>query len=234
MYLLLDLERINENVILGDYIKHPVFKTLSVFCDLSKKQYSVDLSIFSTLDECNITSLNITNYEIINLQALFNYNLENLSIVSNQFSYFEKSQFHLLKNIVTLSLKECNFREIRFLQDITELKELTLNENNLENSDFIDCQFRKLQVLNVSYNNLESLDYLDISQNLFRINASYNKIKVLFKECSQVLEIDELDLSNNKLNDISGLRLCTKLKYLNISYNSLTHIDDQIHKVFLS
>ncbi|CAL6113759.1 Leucine_rich repeats-containing protein [Hexamita inflata] len=100
-----------------------------------------------------------------------------------------------------------------------ELKELTLQENNLENSDFKDCQFRKLQVLNVSYNNLESLDYLDISQNLFRINASYNKIKVLFKECSQVLEIDELDLSNNKLNDLSGLRLCTKLKYLNINYN---------------
>ncbi|CAL6113773.1 tandem-95_repeat protein [Hexamita inflata] len=215
------LQQINDNIILGDYIKPAVFKTLSISRNINKKQYILDVSIFSTLDECNITSLNITNFEIINIQALFNYNLENLSIVSNQFSYFEKSQFHLLKNIVTLSLKECNFREIRFLQDITELKELTLNENNLENSDFIDCQFRKLQVLNVSSNNLESLDYLDVSQNLYHIDASYNKIKVLFKECSQVLEIDELDLSNNKLNDLSGLRLCTKLKYLNISYNSL-------------
>ncbi|CAL6024807.1 Conserved_hypothetical protein [Hexamita inflata] len=219
----LDFERINDNVILGDFIKPTIFKTLSVFSDSSKKQYSIDLSIFSTLSECNITSLNITNFEIINFQALFCYNLENLSIVSNQFSYFEKSQLakSRLKNLVTLKLYKCNFREIHFLQDMPELKELTLQKNSLENSDFKDCQFRKLQVLNVSSNNLESLDYLDISQNLYRITASYNKIKVLFKECTQVLEIDELDLSNNKLNDLSGLRLCTKLKYLNISNNSL-------------
>ncbi|CAL6104088.1 leucine-rich_repeat domain-containing protein [Hexamita inflata] len=217
------LQQINDNIILGDYIKPAVFKTLSISRNINKKQYILDLNIFSTLDECNITSLNITNFEIINIQALFNYNLENLSIVSNQFSYFEKSQLDKaqLQNLLTLKLYKCNFREIHFLQNMPELKELTLQENNLENSDFKDCQFRKLQVLNVSSNNLESLDYLDVSQNLYHIDASYNKIKVLFKECSQVLEIDELDLSNNKLNDLSGLRLCTKLKYLNINYNSL-------------
>ncbi|CAL6024819.1 Conserved_hypothetical protein [Hexamita inflata] len=138
-------------------------------------------------------------------------------------SFPDKRTICQLTSLYQLHLDNCGFREVHLLQDLTQLRELTLKNNLLANSDFMDCEFRLLQKLDVSYNLLVSLDYLTaLSPCLIELNASHNKIgKLFYSDEHDVINVEILNLSYNKLFDINQLTRFTNLKELNLQSNKL-------------
>ncbi|CAL6024841.1 Conserved_hypothetical protein [Hexamita inflata] len=149
--------------------------------------------------------------------------LSYLQLKNNQMSFPDKRTICQLTSLYQLHLDNCGFREVHLLQDLTQLRELTLKNNSLANSDFMDCEFRLLQKLDVSYNLLKSLDYLTaLSPCLIELNASHNKIGQLFySDEHDVINVEILNLSYNKLFDINQLTRFTNLKELNLQSNKL-------------
>ncbi|CAL6032148.1 Conserved_hypothetical protein [Hexamita inflata] len=138
-------------------------------------------------------------------------------------SFQDKRIITQIFGLKQLYLNQCGFNEVYLLQDLTQLRELTLKNSQLKNSDFVDCSFRLLQKLDVSHNELKSLDNLTaLSPCLFELNVSHNKIgKLFYDDVSVNANIEVLDLSYNKLFDISQLTLFPSLKDLNLESNKL-------------
>ncbi|CAL6024813.1 tandem-95_repeat protein [Hexamita inflata] len=234
---------VKQSVVLGQYINILPLKYLSIL-HYKSEQFYVD---FSELDQTNLTliTLWIQNYNIKALTELQKfYALQNLilegtdfkdfgvlkslklsylQLNNNQMSFQDKRTICQLTSLYQLHLDNCGFREVHLLQELTQLRELTLKNNSLTNLDFVDCEFRLLQKLDVSYNLLVSLDFLTaLSPCLIELNASHNKIgKLFYSDEHDVINIEILNLSYNKLFDINQLTRFTNLKELNLQSNKL-------------
>ncbi|CAL6084824.1 Leucine-rich_repeat domain superfamily [Hexamita inflata] len=175
------------------------------------------IASFSQLSSLTLVGARISDFDFIQ-----HLTLKELKIQLASFSFEEKRIIAAQTGLQKLALNKCNFREVHLLQNI-QLRELSLRENKLKNSDFVDCKFKHLQSLDVSFNLLRSLDHLvDLSPQLVAIHASMNKIGKLFYNKEQAESgIEELDISYNKLFDIQGLKLFSGLIDLNISKNKL-------------
>ncbi|CAL6061677.1 tandem-95_repeat protein [Hexamita inflata] len=173
---------------------------------------------FSGLSSLTLVGTRINDFSFIN-----NLSLRELTIQLADFSFEEKRIITRQTGLQKLALNKCNFRELHLLQELTQLRELSLIGNKLKNSDFVDCKFKYLQQINVSSNQLKSLDNIvDISTQLIGINASLNKIgKLLYNQQQPEYYLEELDISSNKLIDIGALELFPRLIDLNISHNKL-------------
>ncbi|CAL5985034.1 leucine-rich_repeat domain-containing protein [Hexamita inflata] len=173
------------------------------------------IASFSQLSSLTLVGARITNFDFIQ-----HLTLKELKIQLASFSFEEKRIIAAQTGLQKLALNKCNFREVHLLQNI-QLRELSLSGNKLKNSDFVDCRFKHLQSLDVSFNLLRSLDHLvDLSPQLVGINASMNKIgKLFYNEEQAESGIEELDISYNKLFDIQGLQILSKLESLDIHRN---------------
>ncbi|CAL6108297.1 Conserved_hypothetical protein [Hexamita inflata] len=159
---------------------------------------------------------------IFNFDFLQSLNLKLLQVQGNILSNNDKYSISQQIELKNLYLDDCGFIEVYKLQDLTQLRELTLKNSQLKNSDLVDCSFRLLQKLDVSHNELKSLDNLTLSPCLFELNVSHNKIgKLFYDDVSTNAKIEVLDLSYNKLFDISQLTLFPSLKDLNLESNKL-------------
>ncbi|CAL5998611.1 leucine-rich_repeat domain-containing protein [Hexamita inflata] len=170
-----------------------------------------------------LSSLTLVGTRINDFSFIRHFNLKELTIQLANFSFEEKRIITRQTELQKLALNKCNFRELHLLQELTQLRELSLIGNKLKNEDFIDCRFKYLQQINVSSNQLKSLDNIvDISTQLIGINARLNKIgKLLYKQQQTEYYLEELDISSNKLFDIGALKLFPRLIDLNISHNKL-------------
>ncbi|CAL6052826.1 Leucine-rich_repeat domain superfamily [Hexamita inflata] len=95
-------------------------------------------------------------------------------------SFQDKRTICQLITVRQLYLDNCGFREVYLLQELTQLRELTLKHNTISNSDFTGCQLRLLQMLDVSDNRLTFLDNLtNISSCLFELCESQQNRQVI-------------------------------------------------------
>ncbi|CAL6113775.1 leucine-rich_repeat domain-containing protein [Hexamita inflata] len=177
----------------------------------------------SLLKLCALQNLILDSTDFKDFGILKNLNLSYLQIKDNKMSFQDKRTICQLTSLYQLHLDNCSFREVHLLQELTQLRELTLKNNSLANSDFMACEFRLLQKLDVSYNLLKSLDYLTaLSPCLVELNASHNKIgKLFYSDEHDVINVEILNLSYNKLFDINQLTRFTNLKELNLQSNKL-------------
>ncbi|CAL6104090.1 Conserved_hypothetical protein [Hexamita inflata] len=177
----------------------------------------------SLLKLCVLQNLILEGTDFKDFDVLKNLKLSYLQIKDNRMSFQDKRTVCQLTSLYQLHLDNCGFREVHLLQELTQLRELTLKNNSLANSDFVVCEFRLLQKLDVSYNLLKSLDYLTaLSPCLIELNASHNKIgKLFYSDEHDVINIEILNLSYNKLFDINQLTRFTNLKELNLQSNKL-------------
>ncbi|CAL6113942.1 Conserved_hypothetical protein [Hexamita inflata] len=236
---------ISQYIVLGEYINILPLNQLHIY-NSHKTQFGVNLNILNqTNGNETIDTLRVSNYYIQDeslltkfhalqnlilegtdfkdFSVLKNLKLSYLQIKDNRMSFQDKRTICQLTSLYQLHLDNCGFREVHLLQDLTQLRELTLKNNSLVNSDFMACEFRLLQKLDVSYNLLKSLDYLTaLSPCLVELNASHNKIgKLFYSDEHDVINIEILNLSYNKLFDINQLTRFTNLKELNLQSNKL-------------
>ncbi|CAL6061777.1 NEAT_domain-containing protein [Hexamita inflata] len=236
-------DNVMRKVTLKDYINELPLKSLA----LKLREYSAykaDLEVFSKSQNCTLETLVIQNFRVVNAHSISNIvNLTSLTLVASRiqdfsflkslhltelviqlarFSMEEKHVVSQMQKLQRLSLNKCEFKDVYLLQSLTQLRDLSLAGNSLKNEDFIDVRFRLLQTLDVSCNKLTSLDHIpDVSDQLCKVNADSNRIGKLFYADGPQYSLDELDLSRNRLFDLSGLTRLPHLKNLNVQRNAL-------------
>lgn len=158
-----------------------------------------------------LDNINHTNWKKVQSISLVEEGLNNIN---------ELDEF--LPNLLKLDLSN-NY--IKFLQGIpTTIFDLNLSGNKIENlTSFKD--FYDLQYLNLSNNYLTNLNVLNNNIHLTSLNLNGNEIHNL-KGIEKMINLVNLDLSSNKLHgklDFNKSKL-TNLQELNVSDNKITQL----------
>ena len=132
-----------------------------------------------------------------------------------------------LKDIKELDLSNCRLRDFDDIftgRNFPRLRELNLSGNYFS-SMRIFGQFPTLKVLSLNSNRIESLIITNNIHNMKKSKHGLNGLK----------NLETLDLSNNKLKDLSGLQFCVMptLKILKLENNMLSKIENIKHLVNL-
>ena len=163
----------------------------------------------SKADAEKITSLNLTDYYIDNLNGLENLtNLTRLDIYDSSYSHptplnhniSDITPLEKLKKIVHLSLTHNSISDITPLKKLTNLTYLDLSSNNI--SDITSLK----GLANLTYANLSSNNISDITP---------------FKGLTNLAN---LELNGNKISDVTPLKGLTNLTYANLSSNNISDI----------
>lgn len=179
-----------------------------------------------------LNRLFITNNVFVNksIPPGFLSNLKNLlvvEIVSNNFNSIPLDTFKGALSVTNLKLNGNFLSELpkELFQDLKKLQVLELVNNTLSqlHQDIFDRSY-ELQVLDLSDNHFQEFpkSIVNIRQ-LKKLNLKNNFIKSIssIKNLKQLLHLEELNLSHNKLNNINGQHWIF-LSNLNLSNNNLT------------
>ena len=232
-----ELKLLENDLILNKSEEHKkFFETILLFLDFLKEHETINIIKKTTnteLIEDNNIIFNQNNKE--KLEKLFSYiksrtayysfisevNLQNLESEDEQliqyltFLYINnlkliKCNFDLnsLKNwyIINLDLSDTEVTEIKGICELDKLKKLNLsnNQNIIDLYELKNAKFKNLTELYLSNDNLENLDSINMS------DYEFHELKVL-------------DLSNNKIKDLTPIQNAFKdLKQLNLENNNIT------------
>ncbi|MGQ4875128.1 MAG: leucine-rich repeat domain-containing protein [Promethearchaeia archaeon] len=125
----------------------------------------------------------------------------------------------------TLNLSQKNLRAINSvigLKNFKNLRELSLNDNILENIDGIDF-FSELKSLFLHKNNIKKIKGLNNNLKLKKLFLQANLIEKI-SGLENLKELEILDLSFNKIEKIDGLDSLIKLKQLLLNFNNIREI----------
>ncbi|XP_033118984.1 uncharacterized protein LOC117118494 [Anneissia japonica] len=128
-------------------------------------------------------------------------------------------------NLKELKLYGNQITEIKNLEKLTELCSLQLQFNRLKSIEKGLLFAKKLKCLRIDNNQLTKLDAREIApcSQLTNLDVSCNKLDNLsFLNCLNSLE--ELFGSHNRLRTVTDLSRCRKLQEVNLSSNNLTDI----------
>ena len=145
-----------------------------------------------------LTTLNLDEHNITNLDLSHNLNINTLNLSNNNISE--------INNII-------GFNNLTNLQNLS-LSNMSLNDINISN-------FTRLTTLNLTHNNIYEID-LSNNLNLTNLNLSNNNIGEL--DLSNNSKLTNLDLSNNNISEIDLINNI-KLVKLTLNNNSLALID---------
>lgn len=160
----------------------------------------------------NLEALNLSDNEIENIDAIKLANLMVLNLSNNK-----------IASLVDL--------ENRFgILGLLELRELNLSNNQIKNIKALE-PLEKLEILDISYNKIKNIDALKQKLNLRILNAGHNKISLLDELFardefgnSKEINLEEVDFSSNRIESIPELN-CPSLVSINLSDNQITDIE---------
>lgn len=140
----------------------------------------------------------------------------------------------VLRNVSELTINDCSLVKIKFddiviLQHISKLN-ASQNSISLLKSAKLGKEQRLMQTIDLSYNLLSGIpDYCFASfSQLKHLNLSHNSISYISVTAFEgISELKSLSLSYNKLSSITNIATkLINLKFLYISYNYISKIDD--------
>jgi internalin A len=186
--------------------------------------YISDLSPIK--DFTNLTELYLDHNNITDIEPLEKLiNLVNLNLDHNNITNIETLKY--CKKLISLGLSNNKIRSIYVLRFCEKLENLHLNNNKIKDIKSISKN-KKLKYLYLDYNRLTSLDGLssenNIDYNLEYLSADNNKIKDI-SGIAYCLNIDSLFLSYNQNIDLSYIKHCSRLQFINLNNNELININ---------
>ncbi|XP_070568728.1 uncharacterized protein [Ptychodera flava] len=136
--------------------------------------------------------------------------------------------FENLKHL-NLSNNNLNSSDLVFWYIPMTVTHLNLSHNNLYNENFKKLKnMTKLEELDVSYNKLASTDIQSIlkaiSTSVTTLNISHNDLKEMHEPFEHLIQLKQLDLSNNDLDTCLNLSLSSSVTKLDLSHNQITDI----------
>lgn len=190
-----------------------------------------ELTIPNTLSELSdlsyfigLTNLTLQNYHGGDFSFLSSMpQLEYLDLSESSVSSLALEFIGSLPSIQTLNLNSCGITDISSLSNLSSLKTLLLDNNNIESvAPLAACP--NLQVLTLSSNGLTDISPISNLNSLTELDLSYNTPSTL-APLGQCPNLQILNLSNCSLTDISILKNCAQLTHLTAAHNELTGID---------
>ena len=200
-----------------------------------------DINILSKLTYMNLENIDLSRNKISDISCFSDVLFKKLKILildSNliiNLEVFEKAPF--LETIEKISLINNKITDIKVFKDIKfkKLKELDISNNSLNdinqiNSIFIYSKNSELEI--ISLNDIKLYDISKIIKNesfigLKEIDLSNNKIKDISSLSNSIFRnLELLNLSDNEIKDISVLEKVpfNNIKTLDLSYNEINDI----------
>lgn len=211
------LESLNESSCDGDTNENRI-KTFDVsFNKLSKlKQF-----YFENASNLEYLYLNHNNIREISTGVFFNlYNLKTLNLSGNYLQEFQYGTFDSLQNLIILDLSSNNIKTINAaLHALTNMKELYLQNNNIESIDAKQLMYNSNILEQISfYNNNFSCD------NLVRIIYDFkNQINVTYGNNRNISNIHGISCSDTKTVESS--------RYKNVENSYLENISSVLEDI---
>ena len=197
-----------------------------------------------------ILSLASNKFNKIPTSIYYLQNLIFFDISNNMINEIDENLFGNLSKLIKLNLSSNKLRYVpKSIQNMINLQELYLDKNELQSIPNELINLRLLKILKIGwnkistiqpnfFNNLISLEELycnnnliietqysnnygvfDYIQNLKILDLSYNQLET-FSFFNQNPNLQKFNISNNKLNFISGISLCQKLYEIDCSNNN--------------
>lgn len=200
-----------------------------------------DISILSSYT--SLERLALYDCDINDISALGNLiNLRELHLITNNFKNI--SALALLMNLEILDLSRCKIENIEPLSNLSKLHTLNIANNlisdisplrnltNLLNLDISSETYPEFDVNEhgeeemVGYVNgkIEDIESLSNLQFLEKLNLSVNRIKNI-TPLTNLTNLKLLDISDNDLENIEGISNMQHLTYLDLSSNKIENIE---------
>lgn len=167
---------------------------------------------------------NVYSFKICNICECHNTNVDCSDRYIGNYLFNKSNETILdeLKNIssIDLSYNVYNYHTQNFVKYLKHVKFLNISHNYIH-TRYLDTLYmnRHLNQVDLSYNLIK---YVFVYETWIWLSVAYNK-NVSFNAGYSYLEY--LDASHCSLKSFNYITLFPHLKYLNLSYNLLTHID---------
>ena len=229
--------------------------------NLNEKCFDDGIHDFRYIPYVKILSMASNKFNIIPKSVFYLQELIFFDISNNMITNIDENLFANLFRLIKLNLSNNKLQNIPIsIQNMVNLQELYLEKNELQNIPYELINLKYLKKLNIGwnkihwiqpnlFNNLLSLVELycnnnlisniqysnnyavfDSIQNLKTFDLSYNQLNVfLFLNPNPNLEI--INISNNKLEFISGISLCQKIYQIDCSNNNLKQFPNEFLQI---
>ncbi|CAL6079688.1 leucine-rich_repeat domain-containing protein [Hexamita inflata] len=253
---LVQLEKLNMN-----HCELNKIDVLSYLTNLKELELADNDNIDDITPLSNLLQLRILNLQhccLTNVEALqFLQNLEELNLANNfninknkviqHSDYLDTTPLQYLTKLTILNLNSCDKLQLSFLSKLTNLDQLNLSFNFIQD-------IRPLQHLNLKQLNLSGTEFDDIQHDIQKkqLFKSSNSLKVIRAQLQQLIlkqhlsrkgiDIDALfhqtsltilDLSKCKLSSLNALQSLVNLKELNLSRDLSYYEMEQIKNLLL-
>ncbi|TKI39498.1 leucine-rich repeat domain-containing protein, partial [Bacillus mycoides] len=126
-----------------------------------------------------------------------------------------------VKSLSVVEAKRKGIKDVSGLEYMTNLENLTLEEVELENVNFIS-KLRQLKSVSITYSELQDIGPLAELEHIETLILRNNKISDL-SPLSQMKNVKILDVNSNHIKDIKPLFTVTSLKTLTLANNQVSN-----------
>lgn len=184
---------------------------------------------FESLEDANFSHMNIT--DILDFVSHFKASaLRYFRISHNRINKIPNRTFFFLLNLRYLDLSNNEIRTIANFAGLSKLEYLNLAYNNLDHLDELIFEgLHELKILDLSHNSLTRVNdepFLNLF-NLNELDISCNQIQ-RFDINTGLETLEVLRASFNHLSNVKFLQHLRQLHNLDISYNVLTRLSEEI------
>ena len=186
----------------------------STVCLTNKTSDEILIDLKGVCDKSKITNLKITDAFVVEVQ---------------------KSFFHDFNHLINLNLSNCNIFWIQHgsFRTLIHLESINLSNNiiNEIDSDLFEMNINLTQIY-LEHNLIIQInkDAFSMLVNLKSLNLSSNKITLLAVYCLNCPNLQKLDLSCNKIEEVNfaAFYQITKLKYLVLDSNKIRRLNSGV------
>ena len=225
------------------------FMNITLNINLSGNETKLDLSykniddktlnLFTGLKLENIEELNLSHNNISNVKILKNLNLKKLKKLELSFNKINKIKDPVknINKIINNKKIEINLDKNNLIQkDIKEIQDFIMNDetkkNNLSEYEYLSIDDMKKQKIEKLLSKLKSLEqkvlsYFNLTGKEIYINlrnSNFNDNKLELLSGVEFKNLEELNLSHNKITNILPIKNFKTLKKLNISFNKINDL----------
>ncbi|CAL5997545.1 Conserved_hypothetical protein [Hexamita inflata] len=172
-------------------------------------------------------SLCISNdQEYISLFFIKFLNITNLQVNMCNNVFFHKDFSQGFQKIKHLFVSNSKVQILQGIQNLKQLETLVLRNNGLDHlPDELNLisELTNLRSLNIAQNGLEDLNWLKLNQ-LESLDVSENRVKDI-STLAEFKDLKNLDISFNLVESVEALRDLVQIEQLNISHNKINNIN---------
>ena len=131
---------------------------------------------------------------------------------------------NLPNTITNLKVANISLSDLEWLKHMTNIKELDISFNDLKSIHANDIHVRSLEKLDAAANQITDISSISDMSELKELSLKDNRVEDLSK-LQNLINLQKLNLETNKISDISPLKQLKDLKELDLSDNNISDVN---------